>query len=150
MRATRVGADTALAQIVALVEAAQMSKAPIQAFADYVSSVFVPVVVALATLTWLFWCAFLIMGRMQAVFTIRGQTHNTRSIMFQPPSESPCKSCLSSLRWPPSLLSFSALRGRHASSANSSWLLLSATQSYCSHGDLFPTHGCYLCTTLCR
>ena len=57
VRATRVGKDTALAQIVALVEAAQMSKAPIQAFADYVSSVFVPVVVALAALTWFFWCA---------------------------------------------------------------------------------------------
>ena len=68
MRATRVGADTALAQIVALVEAAQMSKAPIQAFADYVSSVFVPVVVALASLTWLFWCAIQIMWRMPAVY----------------------------------------------------------------------------------
>ncbi|KAK9840963.1 hypothetical protein WJX81_002856 [Elliptochloris bilobata] len=55
VRATRVGRDTALAQIVALVEAAQMSKAPIQAFADYVSSVFVPVVVVMAALTWLFW-----------------------------------------------------------------------------------------------
>lgn len=52
-----MGKDTALAQIVALVEAAQMSKAPIQAFADYVSSVFVPVVVAMAALTWFFWCA---------------------------------------------------------------------------------------------
>ena len=52
-----MGKDTALAQIVALVEAAQMSKAPIQAFADYVSSVFVPFVVALAALTWFFWCA---------------------------------------------------------------------------------------------
>ncbi len=52
-----MGKDTALAQIVALVEVAQMSKAPIQAFADYVSSVFVPVVVALAALTWLFWRA---------------------------------------------------------------------------------------------
>ena len=51
----RVGADTALAQIVRLVESAQLSKAPIQAFADRVSAVFVPAVVALALLTWLLW-----------------------------------------------------------------------------------------------
>lgn len=44
-----------LAQIVNLVEAAQMSKAPIQAFADYVSSIFVPIVVGLALLTCLCW-----------------------------------------------------------------------------------------------
>lgn len=55
MRATRVGSDAALAQIVRLVENAQMSKAPIQAFADHVSSIFVPVVVVLALITWLVW-----------------------------------------------------------------------------------------------
>lgn len=55
VRATRVGKDTALAQIVKLVEAAQMSKAPIQAFADYVSSIFVPIVVALAAITCVCW-----------------------------------------------------------------------------------------------
>ena len=55
IRATRVGSDTALAQIVRLVENAQMSKAPIQAFADYMSSIFVPVVVGLAVLTWFVW-----------------------------------------------------------------------------------------------
>ena len=55
VRATRVGKDTALAQIVKLVEAAQMSKAPIQAFADYVSSVFVPIVVTLAAITCICW-----------------------------------------------------------------------------------------------
>ena len=57
MRAIRVGQDTALAQIVALVENAQLAKAPIQAFADAVSAVFVPVVVALALLTLGAWCA---------------------------------------------------------------------------------------------
>ena len=56
MRATRVGKDTVLAQIVSLVEAAQMSKAPIQAFADYVSSIFVPIVVMLAAITTCCWC----------------------------------------------------------------------------------------------
>lgn len=55
VRATRVGADTALSQIVRLVESAQLNKAPIQGFADKVSAVFVPIVVALALLTWLAW-----------------------------------------------------------------------------------------------
>lgn len=55
MRATKVGSDTALSQIVRLVENAQMSKAPIQAFADNVSSVFVPIVVVAALLTYLAW-----------------------------------------------------------------------------------------------
>ena len=57
VRATHVGSDTALAQIVRLVENAQLSKAPIQAFADHVSSVFVPIVVGLAVLTFSVWCA---------------------------------------------------------------------------------------------
>lgn len=59
MEATRVGSDTALSQIVRLVENAQMSKAPIQAFADNVSSVFVPIVVAASVITYLAWCALL-------------------------------------------------------------------------------------------
>ena len=55
VRTTRVGSDTALAQIVRLVGDAQMAKAPIQAFADYVSSIFVPIVVSIAFITWLCW-----------------------------------------------------------------------------------------------
>lgn len=51
----RVGADTSLAQIVRLVESAQLSKAPIQAFADQVSAVFVPIVVVLSLFTWFIW-----------------------------------------------------------------------------------------------
>ena len=53
--ATRVGKETALAQIIRLVEEAQGSKAPIQNVADRVSAVFVPVVVGIATLTFLVW-----------------------------------------------------------------------------------------------
>ncbi len=53
--ATKVGRDTALAQIIRLVEEAQGSKAPIQRLADRVSSVFVPIVILIALLTFLSW-----------------------------------------------------------------------------------------------
>ena len=57
VRATRVGADTALAQMARLVEAAQSGKAPVQRLADRVAAVFVPVVIVLAVGTWGFWTA---------------------------------------------------------------------------------------------
>jgi Cu+-exporting ATPase len=55
VRATRVGADTALAQIARMVTAAQTGKAPVQRLADRVSGVFVPIVIALALGTLAFW-----------------------------------------------------------------------------------------------
>jgi heavy metal translocating P-type ATPase len=58
LRATAVGADTALAGIVQMVEQAQGSKAPIQRLADRVSAVFVPVVIAIAIATTLGWLFF--------------------------------------------------------------------------------------------
>lgn len=59
-RATRVGKDTFLAQIVKLVQQAQGSKAPIQRLADQVTGWFVPVVIAIAILTFILW--FNLMG----------------------------------------------------------------------------------------
>jgi Cu+-exporting ATPase len=53
--ATKVGADTTLNQIIKLVEDAQVSRAPIQRLADKVSSIFVPTVIAIATLSALAW-----------------------------------------------------------------------------------------------
>ncbi len=57
-RATKIGKDTVLAQIIKMIEEAQGSKAPIQALADRVSSYFVPVVFMVAILTFIIWLGF--------------------------------------------------------------------------------------------
>jgi Cu+-exporting ATPase len=67
VRATRVGADTRLAQMARLVEAAQNGKADVQRLADRVSAVFVPVVVVLAVATLVVWLAS--GGTPEAAFT---------------------------------------------------------------------------------
>ncbi|KAJ1421975.1 P-type ATPase [Sesbania bispinosa] len=55
VKATHVGSETALSQIVQLVEAAQLARAPVQKLADHISRVFVPIVVVAACITWLGW-----------------------------------------------------------------------------------------------
>ena len=69
VRATRIGADTALAQIARLVEDAQTGKAQVQRLADRVSAVFVPVVIALAVATLGFWVVAATTDSSTAAFT---------------------------------------------------------------------------------
>ncbi len=66
LRATRVGEDTTLAKIARLVEQAQAGKAPIQRLVDRISGIFVPVVVAIAVLSFLAW--WLIGGDFEMAF----------------------------------------------------------------------------------
>ncbi|ENJ6138739.1 heavy metal translocating P-type ATPase [Bacillus cereus group sp. MYBK226-2] len=62
VKATKVGRDTALAQIIKVVEEAQSSKAPIQRVADQISGIFVPVVVVIAIITFAVWMIFVTPG----------------------------------------------------------------------------------------
>ncbi|MET1153618.1 heavy metal translocating P-type ATPase [Arthrobacter sp.] len=67
VRATRVGSDTTLAQMGRLVSQAQAGKAPIARLADRISSIFVPVVLVIAVVTFVLWMVFT--GDLQAAFT---------------------------------------------------------------------------------
>ena len=67
--AVDVGADSMLSKVVRLIEDAQVAKAPIQAYADRVSAVFVPAVVAIATVTWITWFACASAGATPAAWT---------------------------------------------------------------------------------
>lgn len=70
-RATRIGKETALAQIITLVQQAQGSRAPVQRLVDQVATVFVPVVIVIAALTFLAWFLIGGVGFTQAmIFTV--------------------------------------------------------------------------------
>ncbi|MGW8426490.1 heavy metal translocating P-type ATPase [Peribacillus simplex] len=68
MKATKIGRDTALSQIIKVVEDAQGSKAPIQRLADQISGVFVPIVVGIALLTFLVWMIWVSPGEFTPAF----------------------------------------------------------------------------------
>lgn len=81
VRITKVGKDTTLAQIVRLMEIATISKAPIQSFADKISSIFVPVVLLISLVTFVFWFLASSLGIVSSEFR-QGQTPILFSILF--------------------------------------------------------------------
>ncbi|XP_015901007.3 copper-transporting ATPase RAN1 isoform X2 [Ziziphus jujuba] len=82
IQATRVGSDAVLSQIISLVETAQMSKAPIQKFADFIASIFVPTVVSMALLTLLGWYAAGALGAYPADWLPVNGNHFVFALMF--------------------------------------------------------------------
>ncbi|KAL6198658.1 hypothetical protein ACLB2K_028447 [Fragaria x ananassa] len=82
IQVTKVGSDTVLHQIINLVETAQMSKAPIQKFADFVASIFVPTVVALSLLTFLGWYAAGAFGAYPEQWLPKNGNHFVFALMF--------------------------------------------------------------------
>jgi Cu+-exporting ATPase len=67
VKATKVGRDSVLAQIIKVVEEAQGSKAPIQRLADQISGIFVPIVVGIAIVTFLIWFIWISPGEFATV-----------------------------------------------------------------------------------
>nr|AYW01703.1 HMA7 protein [Morus alba] len=82
IQATKVGSDTVLSQIISLVEMAQMSKAPIQKFADFIASIFVPTVVMLALLTLLGWYMAGALGAYPESWLPENGNHFVFALMF--------------------------------------------------------------------
>ncbi|MHA2328297.1 MAG: heavy metal translocating P-type ATPase [Candidatus Hodarchaeales archaeon] len=81
VQVTKVGAETALAQIVKLVEDAQASKAPIQRLADIVASRFVPTVILISVITFIFWYGGVSIGLLPA--SLWGQQLNNFIFPFK-------------------------------------------------------------------
>jgi Cu+-exporting ATPase len=79
--AVKVGKETALAQIIKLVEEAQASKAPIQNLADRVSAIFVPAVIGIAALTFIVWFFFIPIGEDAAVSLFTRALINTVAVL---------------------------------------------------------------------
>ncbi|XP_004250875.2 copper-transporting ATPase HMA4-like [Solanum lycopersicum] len=81
IKATHIGSETALSQIVQLVEAAQLARAPVQKLADQISRFFVPTVVLAATVTWLGWFIPGELGAYPSSWTPKGM--NVFELAFQ-------------------------------------------------------------------
>ena len=79
---TRTGEDTTLAQMANLIAEAQSSRAPIQAFADRVSAVFVPVILAAATVTFAVWFSLSMTGTLPDDWIPEGETPLLFSLKF--------------------------------------------------------------------
>ncbi|KAL1833861.1 hypothetical protein DCAR_0103998 [Daucus carota subsp. sativus] len=82
IQATKVGSDTVLSQIVSMVETAQMSKAPIQKFADYVASIFVPTVILFSLLTFSGWYIGGVTGSYSEQWLPENGNHFVFALMF--------------------------------------------------------------------
>lgn len=82
VEATKVGSETALSQIIKLVESAQMTKAPVQLYADLLSSYFVPIVVALAVVTFFGWYGVGHLGGYPASWVPMGHNYFFFSLTF--------------------------------------------------------------------
>ncbi|KZV22160.1 hypothetical protein F511_33790 [Dorcoceras hygrometricum] len=82
VQANKVGSNTILNQIISLVETAQMSKAPIQKFADFIASIFVPAVVTLASFTLLGWYLAGILGAYPKEWLPENGNYFVFSLMF--------------------------------------------------------------------
>lgn len=82
VRITRIGSETMLSQIVTLVKQAQTSKAPIQRYADSLSRIFVPVVVAISVATFITWILLANSGVLSASQLPRGTSRFLFSLLF--------------------------------------------------------------------